>query len=72
MSRDLALALKNLLTAMRERDVQMSKCDRSWGYFGHHYEEAVSEAEKEFADALNALIDERINARLGNPAERDE
>ena len=59
--------IEELLRSMREydntkqaHDEAMAKCDCTWGYRGHSYIVALDKAEKEFATALEQVIDERI------------
>lgn len=55
--------LRNYDCAKTAHDEAMSKCDSSWGYRGYSYIEALEKAGDDFGDALEALIDERIDAR---------
>lgn len=66
---ELLEALRNYHMCKTVHDIEMGKCEYSWGYHGWHYIKAVEKAEEQFLVALNKVIDERVqtilNSRLG-------
>lgn len=62
---ELLLALRAYSSAKQAHDDAMFKCEHSWGYRGYAYISALDAAEQRFADALNNLIDARIEERTG-------
>lgn len=64
LMRDLLIALRQYDTTKMAHDEAMGKCEVSWGYHGYNYITALEKAENEFATALEAVIDSRINEAL--------
>jgi len=57
---ELIKALTRLLEAKQHHDSERKLCQEDWSYFGYREIEQLEDAEKEFADALNKVIDERV------------
>lgn len=61
---ELLRALRNYDYTKQAHDEAMAGCDCSWGYRGHRYITALERAEGDFANALEAVIDERIDRKI--------
>ena len=62
---ELLSALRNFDSAKTAHDEAMYKCETTWDYHGSSYIEALTKAEMAFAEALNAVIDARIESTTG-------
>ena len=68
--------MENLLDAIdkwqqkaRERDLAVDQCESSADYFCYSEIKAEQESRQRVADALNAIIDQRVEMRIQNGKE---
>jgi hypothetical protein len=63
------LALANYNEAKENHDKARKDCDRSWGYFGSRYIDALNKAEHDLEDALRKIMREEVRKLIGMETE---